>query len=169
MNFIRWWPDLLEHLTYLSSGFSCFCWIGHYNIHKTNYCQNYLREKESAVTLKMMDWPPQSPDLNPIEQIWGEEIYWQYTRDMCCCNCCKRGACQILKLKVDKTVRLASSGICCAQSNHLHVSWTSWNEIMFWRQKRSIFSDLSGVLIFLPTTVYINIVTFFTFENSFII
>ncbi len=28
--------------------------------------------KESAGTLKMMDWPPQSLDLNPTEQIWGE-------------------------------------------------------------------------------------------------
>uniref|UniRef100_A0A673KIR6 Tc1-like transposase DDE domain-containing protein n=1 Tax=Sinocyclocheilus rhinocerous TaxID=307959 RepID=A0A673KIR6_9TELE len=27
---------------------------------------------ESAGTLKMMDWPPQIPDLNPIEQIWGD-------------------------------------------------------------------------------------------------
>ncbi len=53
-------------------GFSCFYWIGHYNTHKTNYCRNYLRWKESAGTLKTMDWTPQSPDLNPIEQTWGE-------------------------------------------------------------------------------------------------
>ncbi len=33
-------------------------------------------------------------------------------------------------------VWLTSSDICCAQSNHLHVSWTLWNEIMFWRQKK---------------------------------
>ncbi len=57
--YIKWWPKLLEHLAYLR-GFSCFCWIGHYNTHKTNYCQNYLRQKESAGTVKMMDWPPQS-------------------------------------------------------------------------------------------------------------
>lgn len=36
----------------------------------TNYCLNDLRQNESAGTLKMMDWPPQSPD--PIEHIWGE-------------------------------------------------------------------------------------------------
>lgn len=40
--------------------------------HSSNHCRNYLRQKESAETLKMMDWPPQSTDLNPIEQIWDE-------------------------------------------------------------------------------------------------
>lgn len=40
--------------------------------HSSNYYRNYLRQKESAVTLNMMDWPPQSLDLSPIEQIWVE-------------------------------------------------------------------------------------------------
>ena len=40
--------------------------------HSSNYCRNYLRQKESAGTLKMIDWPSQSPDLKPIKQIWGE-------------------------------------------------------------------------------------------------
>ncbi len=34
---IQWWPKSLGHLAYLR-GFSCFCWIGRYNTHKTNYC-----------------------------------------------------------------------------------------------------------------------------------
>ncbi len=33
--------------------------------------------------------------------------------------------------------------MCCAQSNRLHVSWTLWNEIMFWRQKEvNIFTSV---------------------------
>lgn len=38
--------------------------------HASNYCRNYLRRKEGAGVLKIMDWPAQSLDLNPIEQIW---------------------------------------------------------------------------------------------------
>ena len=31
--------------------------------------KGYLQRKEDAKVLKRMIWPPQSPDLNPIEQI----------------------------------------------------------------------------------------------------
>ncbi len=114
---------------------SCFCWIGHYNTHKTNYFWNYLQRKESAGILKIMDWTPQSPDRNSIEQFWGDmenklgkekgkeslwlelqnawdnisvevlrKYMWHYAREMCCCN-------------------IHYLVYCCAQNNHLHVSW----------------------------------------------
>ena len=38
--------------------------------HTSKLCSNYLKSKEQKEVLSVMDFPPQSPDLNPIERLW---------------------------------------------------------------------------------------------------
>ena len=40
--------------------------------HKSKFCMGYLEKKESEGVINVMAWPPQSPDLSPIEKVWDE-------------------------------------------------------------------------------------------------
>ena len=40
--------------------------------HTSRLCKGYLTKKESDGVLHQITWPPQSPDLNPIEMVWDE-------------------------------------------------------------------------------------------------
>jgi transposase len=40
--------------------------------HTSRLCKGYLTKKESDGVLYQITWPPQSPNLNPIEMVWDD-------------------------------------------------------------------------------------------------
>ncbi|CDQ90477.1 unnamed protein product [Oncorhynchus mykiss] len=58
-----------EALRRRCDGVGVLCWT--MTQHTSRQCKGYLTKKERGEVLHQMTWPPQSPNLNPIE-VWDE-------------------------------------------------------------------------------------------------
>jgi transposase len=50
-------------------------------VHRAHIVRDLLEEMKTYIVFEVMDWPPYSPDLNPIENMWKllkQEIYRRY-------------------------------------------------------------------------------------------
>lgn len=55
---------------------------------------------------------------------------------------------QIFELKgAKKSIR----DICCAPEHHLHISWSLWDKMIFWKQNKLALLALSGIIILANT------------------
>src|SRR4029434_2353074 len=71
--------------------------------HTSRLCKGYMTKKESDGVLGQMTWPPQSPNLKPVEMVWDEldrrvkekqpVVYVAAVVCVCVCVCSSSSVC----------------------------------------------------------------------------
>ena len=108
--------------------------------HTSRLCKGYLTMKESDGVLHQMTWPPQSPDLNPIEMVWDElnhrvkekqptsaQLMWELLQD------CWKSIPGEAGWKNAKSI----------QSCHQGKGWQDW---LLWRISKCLFNTFFWLL-----------------------